>query len=48
MFGNKFKLPTTEDVVNICIRALITLRNELIHEGRYTDEVDDLILKLAK
>ena len=48
MFGNKFKFPMTEDEVNICIKALITLRNELIREGKYTDAVDELILRLAK
>ena len=32
--------------VNIIIRALVDLRNQLIIEGRYTDAVDELLLKL--
>ena len=34
--------------VNIIIKALIELRNQLIAEGRYTDAVDDLLIKLCK
>lgn len=48
MLGNRNKVQITEDEVSICLKALITLRNELIQEGKYTDAVDDLILKLAK
>ena len=48
MLGNKNKVQITDDEVNICLKALITLRNELIQEGKHTDAVDDLILKLAK
>ena len=33
---------------NIIIKALIELRNQLIAEGRYTDAVDELILKVTK
>ena len=48
MFRNKFKFPMTQDEINICIKGLLTLRNELLAEGKYTDAVDDLILRLAK
>lgn len=48
MLGNRNKVQITEDEVNVCLKALIILRNELIQEGKYTDAVDDLILKLAK
>ena len=40
----KYKLDDYE--VRIIIRALVDLRNQLIAEGRYTDAVDELILKL--
>lgn len=40
----KFKFDDYE--VNIIIRALVELRNQLITEGRYTDAVDELLLKL--
>ena len=42
----RFKFDDYE--VNIIIKALIELRNQLISEGRYTDAVDDLLIKLCK
>lgn len=42
----KFKFDDYE--VNIIIKALIELRNQLIAEGRYTDVVDELLIKLCK
>lgn len=39
---NKYRLDDYE--VNIVVTALIELRNQMIHEGRYTDPVDELIL----
>ena len=42
----KFKFDDYE--VNIIIKALIELRNQLIAEGRYTDAVDDLLIMLCK
>ena len=41
----KFKFDDYE--IRILIFALNELRNQLIKEGRYTDAVDDLILRLA-
>lgn len=41
----KFKFDDYE--VNIIIKALIELRNQLIAEGRYIDAVDEIILKLV-
>ena len=37
----------TEDEKTILILALNELRNKLLSEGRFTDAVDELILKLA-
>ena len=42
----KFKFDDYE--ANIIIKALIERRNQLIAEGRYTDAVDELILKVTK
>lgn len=39
----RFKFDDYE--VNIIIKALIELRNQLIAEGRYTDAVDELLIK---
>lgn len=43
---NKYKLDHYE--VRIIILALNELRNQLIQEGRYTDAVDEIILKMIK
>ena len=40
----KYKLDYYE--VRIIILALNELRNQLIQEGRYTDAVDELLLKM--
>ena len=42
----RFKFDDYE--VNIIIKALIELRNQLIAEGRYTDAVDELLIMLCK
>jgi len=44
---NKVKIKVTDDEVKVLIIALNELRNKLISEGRYTDAVDKLILRLA-
>ena len=46
MFGNKIKLSMTHDEVRVLVYALNELRNSLIEEGRYTDAVDELLIKL--
>ena len=42
----KRKYKFDDDEVNLSIIALIELRNRLLEEGRYTDAVDELIIKL--
>ena len=42
----RFKFDDYE--VNIIIKALIELRNQLIAEGIYTDAVDDLLILFCK
>ena len=44
--GNKMKLRLTHDEVRILVFALNELRNSLIAENRYTDAVDDILVKL--
>ena len=46
MLGKKIKLDYDEK--KVIIMALIDLRNKLIEEDRYTDRVDDLIIKLTE
>jgi hypothetical protein len=46
MFGPKFRF--THDEVRIIVMALIELKNQLISEGRYTDAVDDLLVKFVE
>ena len=46
MLGNKIKLKMTHDKIRVLVYALNELRNSLIEEGRYTDAVDELLIKL--
>ena len=36
----------TQDEIRVLVLALNELRNSLIAEGRYTDAVDELLIKL--
>ena len=45
MFKPKFRF--THDEVRIIVMALVELKNQLIAEGRYTDAVDDLLIKFV-
>ena len=45
MFSPKFRF--THDEVRIIVMALVELKNQLIAEGRYTDAVDDLLIKFV-
>ena len=47
MFGNTVKLKMTHDEIRVLVFALNELRNSLIEEGRYTDAVDELLIKLV-
>lgn len=38
----------THDEVRIIVMALVELKNQLIAEGRYTDAVDDLLIKFVE
>jgi len=45
MLKPKFKF--SYDEIRIIVLALVELKNQLIAEGRYTDAVDDLLVKLV-
>lgn len=42
----KVRLYLTAEEYRIVLQSLVNLKNELIWQGRYTDCVDDLILKI--
>jgi len=44
----KIKLPINNNEKRIILNALIEFRNNLLKEKRYTDSVDELILKISK
>lgn len=48
MFTKKIRIYITSDERNILAKSLIKLRNSLIREGKYTDPVDDLLLKVLQ
>lgn len=48
MFTKKIRIYITSDERNILVKSLIELRNSLIREGKYTDPVDDLLLKVLQ
>ena len=45
MFRPKFRF--THDEIRIIVMALVELKNQLLAEGRYTDAVDDLLIKFV-
>ena len=48
MRNPKYHLYLTPDERNAVINNLIELRNVLISQGRYTDIIDELLIKLTK
>ena len=45
MFNPKYKF--THDEIRIIVIALVELKNQLIAEGRYTDAVDELLVRFV-
>ena len=43
----KYYIPCTEEEVRILLHSLVQMRNRLIREGRYSDCVDELIVKIT-
>ncbi len=48
MKNPKYHLYLTHDERKMVINSLIDLRNDLISQGRYTDIIDELIVKATK
>ena len=48
MRSPKYHLYLTPDERRTVINSLIDLRNELISQGRYTDIIDELLVKFTK
>lgn len=48
MRNPKYHLYLTQDERRTVINSLIELRNDLISQGRYTDIIDELLVKLTK
>ena len=48
MRNPKYHFYLTQDERRIVINSLIDLRNDLISQGRYTDIIDELLIKFTK
>lgn len=48
LFQKKLYIRVTDEEKNIIIKSLIELKNNLIQQGRYTDAVDDILIKLLR
>ena len=48
MRNPKYHIYLTSNERRTVINSLIELRNELISQGRYTDIIDELLIKLTK
>ena len=46
MFSKKRYLYLSDDEWSVLLHSLVRLKNSLIQQGRYTDCVDELILKV--
>lgn len=47
-FNKKYWLYLAKDEYDLIIHCLIDLKNSLIKQGRYTDAVDDVLIKMLK
>ena len=45
---SKTKYRFSYDEIRVIVIALVELKNQLIAEGRYTDPVDELLVKLVE
>ena len=48
MRNPKYHIYLSPDERRTVINSLIDLRNDLISQGRYTDTIDELLIKLTK
>lgn len=47
-FNKKYHLNLTKDEYDLIIHCLIELKNNLIRQGRYTDAIDDILVKMLR
>lgn len=47
-FNKKYHLNLNKDEYDLIIHCLIDLKNNLIRQGRYTDAVDDVLIKFLR
>jgi len=47
MRSSKYHLYLTDSEYNSIVNALINLKNVLISQGKYTDGVDDVLIKVV-
>ena len=45
MFNPKYRF--THDEIRIIVYAIVELKNQLVAEGRYTDAVDELLIRFV-
>lgn len=48
MKEEKYHLYLDDNEYSKVIQSLVCLKNSLIEQGRYTDAVDDILIKLSK
>lgn len=48
MRKQKYYLYLTDAETSIVVQSLVALKNKLIQQGRYTDCVDELIMKILE
>lgn len=48
MKAEKYHIYLSEEEYSQIIQSLIALKNNLISQGRYTDAVDDVLIKFTK
>lgn len=47
-FNKKYHLYLTKGEYDLIIHCLVDLKNKLIRQGRYTDAVDDILIKFLR
>ena len=47
-FRKKYHLCLSKDEYDLIIPCLMDLKNSLIKQGRYTDAVDDILIKMLR
>lgn len=48
MFKRKIKLVFAQEEYRVLVHCLMEYRNKLLADNRYTDAVDELLLKICK